>query len=102
MLQLVGSTTARSPRPDRGIRALTIVAALASFGAKASAAPEPAAPRPNIVVILADDLGWADVGWHGSEIKTPNLDALAGAGAKLERVYVHAVCSPAPAAWWER
>lgn len=50
--------------------------------------------KPNIVVILADDLGWGDVGWHGSEIKTPHLDRLADAGMKLEQFYVHPVCSP--------
>jgi arylsulfatase A-like enzyme len=50
--------------------------------------------RPSIVVILADDLGWADVGWHGGEIRTPRLDALAAAGAKLEQFYVQPVCSP--------
>ena len=53
-----------------------------------------AADRPNIIYILADDLGWADVGWHGSEIKTPNLDKLAHGGAKLEQFYVLPVCSP--------
>ncbi len=52
------------------------------------------APRPNIVFILADDLGWGDVGWHGGEIKTPHLDKLAAAGARLEQFYVQPVCSP--------
>ena len=56
-------------------------------------ASRPAA-RPNIVYILADDLGWADVGWHGSEIKTPHLDKLAASGARLEQFYVQPVCSP--------
>src|SRR5512138_2414557 len=51
-------------------------------------------PRPNILIILSDDHGWADVGWHGSEIKTPNLDKIAAAGAKLEQHYVMPVCSP--------
>jgi len=57
------------------------------------------APRPNIVVILADDLGWGDVGWHGSEIKTPNLDKLAASGARLENFYVQPLCSPTRAAF---
>lgn len=52
------------------------------------------AQRPNIVVIIADDLGWNDVGWHGSEIKTPNLDKLAKNGVRLERHYVYPTCSP--------
>ena len=50
--------------------------------------------RPNIVYILADDLGWADVGFHGTEIKTPNIDKLAAAGTKLESFYVLPVCTP--------
>jgi arylsulfatase A-like enzyme len=52
------------------------------------------APRPNIVYIMADDLGWKDVGYHGSEIKTPHIDALAKAGVRLEQFYVMPVCSP--------
>ena len=40
--------------------------------------------RPNIVLILADDLGYSDIGAFGGEIDTPNLDALAGAGLKIE------------------
>lgn len=54
--------------------------------------------RPNIVFLLADDLGWGDVGWHDSQIKTPNLDKLAAAGARLEAFYVQPVCSPTRAA----
>jgi arylsulfatase A-like enzyme len=57
-----------------------------------------AAPKPNILFILSDDQGWADVGWHGTEIKTPNLDKLAAAGARLEQFYVMPVCSPTRAA----
>jgi len=51
--------------------------------------------RPNFLVILADDLGYADVGFTGGkEIKTPNIDTLAAAGARLEQFYVQPVCSP--------
>ncbi|MBW8884031.1 MAG: arylsulfatase [Planctomycetia bacterium] len=57
-----------------------------------------AAERPNIVYLLADDLGYTDVGFHGSEIKTPHLDKLAAAGARLEAFYVQPVCSPTRAA----
>jgi arylsulfatase A-like enzyme len=57
-----------------------------------------AAERPNILFILADDLGSYDVGWRGSEIKTPNLDKLAFGGARLEQFYVQPVCSPTRAA----
>ena len=51
--------------------------------------------RPNILFILADDLGYADVGFTGGkDIKTPNVDRLAEAGARLEQFYVQPVCSP--------
>ena len=51
-------------------------------------------PKPNIVFIVADDLGWKDVGFHGSDIKTPNLDSLAAGGARLEQYYAQPMCTP--------
>jgi arylsulfatase len=48
--------------------------------------------RPNIVLIMADDLGFADVGCYGSEIKTPNLDALAAGGLRFTQFYNTAKC----------
>jgi arylsulfatase A-like enzyme len=57
-----------------------------------------AAPRPNVVFLLIDDLGYSDVGFHGSEIKTPHIDQLAAGGARLEAFYVQPVCSPTRAA----
>jgi arylsulfatase A-like enzyme len=57
-----------------------------------------AAPRPNIVFIVADDLGWKDVGFHGSDIKTPNIDQLAQGGARLEQFYAQPMCTPTRAA----
>jgi arylsulfatase A-like enzyme len=56
------------------------------------------APRPHIVIFLADDLGSFDVGWRGGEIPTPNLDKLARGGKSLEQFYVQPVCSPTRAA----
>jgi arylsulfatase A-like enzyme len=50
--------------------------------------------RPNIVFILADDLGWADIGYHDSDIRTPHLDRLAAGGVRLNRQYVYPTCSP--------
>ena len=54
--------------------------------------------NPNIILIVADDLGWNDVGYHGSEIKTPNLDKLAQSAIRLERFYVKNICTPTRAA----
>ena len=53
-----------------------------------------AADRPNIVIILADDMGYADMGSFGSEIQTPHLDALAQEGVRFTQFYTHASCSP--------
>jgi arylsulfatase A-like enzyme len=53
---------------------------------------------PNILYIVADDLGWKDVGFHGSDIRTPTLDALAARGAKLEQFYAQPMCTPTRAA----
>jgi len=50
--------------------------------------------RPNILLIVADDLGYTDVGFHGGEIETPNLDALAGVGMMMTNFHVHQSCSP--------
>uniref|UniRef100_UPI00358EB106 arylsulfatase B-like isoform X7 n=1 Tax=Myxine glutinosa TaxID=7769 RepID=UPI00358EB106 len=49
---------------------------------------------PHIVFILADDLGWADVGYHGSQIRTPVLDELSASGLRLENYYVQPICTP--------
>jgi arylsulfatase len=64
------------------------------FGAGAPAHAQGEPTRPNIVIILGDDLGFADMGSFGSEIKTPNLDALASAGVRFTNFYTHASCSP--------
>ena len=63
-----------------------------------NALAETEAPQPNIIVILADDLGYADLGYQKSKIKTPNIDQLAKTGVQLESYYGLHVCSPARAA----
>ncbi len=62
--------------------------------------PRPAAPpgAPNVVVMLTDDLGFADLGCYGSEIETPNLDALAASGLQFTNFHVTPMCSPTRAA----
>ncbi|MGE5200194.1 MAG: sulfatase-like hydrolase/transferase [Rhodospirillaceae bacterium] len=61
-------------------------------GASQAAAGTPR--RPNVVIILGDDMGFSDMGMFGSEIKTPNLDALAKDGVRFTGFYTHASCSP--------
>ena len=55
---------------------------------------ESASKPPHVIFILADDYGYNDVGYHGSEIKTPNIDRLSGDGVRLENYYVQPICTP--------
>ena len=64
------------------------------FCTPAGDAPAPAPAQPNIVYILADDLGWKDVGFHGSDIRTPNIDKLAAGGSQFSQFYVQPFCTP--------
>jgi arylsulfatase A-like enzyme len=54
--------------------------------------------KPNIIYIVADDLGWKDVGFHGSDIETPNIDKIAAGGVRLEQFYAQPMCTPTRAA----
>jgi arylsulfatase len=76
------------------LRALGIVGIVAALVGPAISSAADAPRRPNIVVILGDDLGFSDMGAFGSEIKTPNLDALAREGTRFANFYTHASCSP--------
>lgn len=53
-----------------------------------------AAPRPNILIVVADDLGWNDVGYHNAEMRTPNLNDLVRRGVELDCHYVQPECTP--------
>lgn len=68
-----------------------------SQGRQAAGAAQ-AMPRPNVLLVLADDLGYSDIGVFGGEIPTPNLDRLAGEGRILTSHYVNPTCSPTRAA----
>src|SRR5687767_3047696 len=66
-----------------------------SFALVSAAATNAAATaKPNIVFILADDLGWADVAFHGGNARTPHLDKLVRTGLELTQNYSAATCSP--------
>ena len=80
------------PRPL--LMALGIVGIAAALAAPSTTLAADPPRRPNIVVILGDDLGYADMGAFGSEIRTPNLDALAKDGVRFTNFYTHASCSP--------
>lgn len=68
--------------------------ALHAGRAQPSPAPAATAARPNILVIVADDLGYSDIGAFGGEIRTPNLDALANRGLRLTGFHSAPTCSP--------
>jgi arylsulfatase len=79
----------------KALRALgSGLAVMAALAAPAIALAADAPKRPNIVVILADDMGFADMGAFGGEIRTPNLDSLAKDGVRFTNFYTHASCSP--------
>jgi arylsulfatase A-like enzyme len=78
------------------VLSLPIVLSIAAGAGTDSAAPE---GKPNIVHIVADDLGWKDVGFNGcTDIKTPNIDRLAATGARFTQFYVQPMCTPTRAA----
>ncbi|MDP4963244.1 MAG: arylsulfatase [Opitutales bacterium] len=76
--------------PVRAFRSLLALLALCASAV--------AAPKPNIIVILADDMGFSDLGCYGGEIPTPNLDALAKNGLRFTQFYNTARCCPTRAA----
>lgn len=83
------------------------MAALAVAFSQCSLRPVTAADRPNIVFMMADDLGWGDVAFHGGPAPTPHLDRMARDGVELTQHYVAPVCSPTRSAllsgrYWSR
>lgn len=90
-----------TPR-TQSILGIALVGALALIASTAAQAADPSAAlgagKPNIVFILADDLGNADLGYRGGEIKTPNIDRLAMEGVRAESFYGEPLCTPSRAA----
>ena len=78
--------------------ALLTVSSQHVFASQASVPQPPEAlDRPNIILVLADDLGFTDLGSYGSEIKTPTLDTLAQEGVRFTTYHTAANCAPARA-----
>ena len=82
------------------IRVCLAIVSLVSIVTVPAVAQEPKTKRPNIVIVLADDMGYGDLGCYGqSRIRTPNLDKLAAEGIRFTSCYAgSSVCSPARAA----
>jgi arylsulfatase A-like enzyme len=75
------------------VAAAGVLAFVAPSGVRAAPAAR-ADARPNVVVVLVDDMGWSDIGAYGGEIPTPNLDALARGGVRFTQFYATPRCSP--------
>jgi arylsulfatase A-like enzyme len=91
-------TETASSRPAAGAFGLALASLLAlgpaPTGADAATASPAEARRPNVLFVLADDLGWGDVGYHGSRALTPTIDRLASEGLELRQHYVTPQCTP--------
>jgi len=78
----------------RALCAFAILSTILPFGKSAALAGDAPPERPNLLLIVADDLGYSDLGCFGSEIRTPNIDALAARGLRGTDFYVAPSCSP--------
>ena len=90
---LFAPTNALSVRLS-ALQGLALVCALLLTSVPGTAWPSaPQVHPPNLVLVLADDLGWNDLGYHGSEIRTPTIDRLAKGGVRLNRLYAYPACT---------
>ncbi len=82
-----------------GVRRATAVlaGAIATCLTPVVATAAAVAPRPNVLLILANDMGFSDVGCYGSEIRTPNIDGLAADGPRFTQFYNGSRCCPSRA-----
>ncbi|MBX6312150.1 MAG: arylsulfatase [Isosphaeraceae bacterium] len=90
-MDLLARSRSEARRLPRGAGGLLLVL-IAIHGAPVAIAAD--APRPNIVLIMADDMGFSDAGCYGGEIRTPNLDALAKDGLRFSQFYNTSRCCP--------
>ncbi len=83
----------------RGLSGAGAGLSLAYFTGALSASQPSGNSRPNFVVFTCDDAGWGDFGYHGSVIRTPNIDRMAETGVELDQFYVYPTCSPTRASF---
>lgn len=93
-----GSRPFQPSRRDVLAGSAGFLAAIAGLSALAQPARAKEIARPHILYILVDDLGYADVGFHGSDVLTPNIDKLAEGGMRLKQFYTQPLCTPTRAA----
>ena len=87
--------TRRSPWTRRATLVTAVgIVVLVALDAVRATPPAGTDARPNVVVVLVDDMGWSDIGSYGGEIPTPNLDALAARGVRFTQFYATPRCSP--------
>jgi arylsulfatase A-like enzyme len=91
------SRKARVRNSSYGARAFRSLVVILGFSLYALGLEARAAARPNILIVLADDVGWSDLGCYGGEIRTPNLDALAAGGLRFTQFYNCTRCCPSRA-----
>ncbi|MEC8746205.1 MAG: sulfatase-like hydrolase/transferase, partial [Pseudomonadota bacterium] len=82
---------------QKSLVAFLVIAANALLFAGTTLASSDRQAYPNILVILVDDLGWHDVGYHNPTIGTPHIDELADSGVRLDQFYANPTCSPSRA-----
>ena len=95
-LEAAGLAAAGLPAVARWAKAGAVLAPLArpSRAAETASPPGPGDGRPNILLIMADDMGFSDIGCYGGEVRTPNIDGLARRGIRFTQCYNNAKCGP--------